>query len=922
VKIFIYGVFFSIFAMNAGADIQAKIFEKGDAGSSVLNSAAGNGAGASGKEALAAPGMQVVRGTIHALGGGVRGFGVLARYPAPGPKELRIQRKTTFRSREPYAPVSLFRVLDPTGKTILVLDMTGQHQENQDYVASVPSGPAGVYSISCNGGRQGDDITIQFPETPVWGVRGEMSLKPNATIPNPAYLYLPGTVKRLALERFGGNRDSVQMMTENGDSCGIPEVQPKSGSRQVLQVDAPQPDSVVKLSFDLSKSFALLLDGVPGLLCPSAKIARELKGGTEEAAGLMTAGPLQARARRWMAACSPESLEVKKRTFDFDPQTIDDPISEAQNAGVLSNVPDILAEQNLDRTCPLYGSNKKEGGDEAQWEAFRYSLFSPWYLTGLAVAAGLESPVNPYYKDPAVIRRACLAAFVNLAALQGDGLIRENFLGRDNRASYPIIHAFFVYGSLADNYAIVKDVLDPEAREIWRDGLIQIGDRLADYQGYQSNQWTHNLLGHLETYRVTGEKRFLSFFEKQVTAYLDCAWGLDSKFGQHPTGFYLEQYGADGNYGQMNAASITKFYYIYKHMPGARPELVVKIRDAIEKNLAFKSHFWLPKGDAWFSPTAFCSRRPDSSVMWSNPAGDFLASREFDWGATRASLSPMPNRGFYPASVFAYYATTEEWSRRLLTAVKEGEVLRRYNSIAHRDVFRAVPQTAKVMPLPCQQDDYYFERPGVIAANRKGIYSLCFYDVAGASKKARLLGFMGGGPTAVCTDELGTVMASMAPYHVHNKVTEEDHLTFSCVYGRDKQGSLLFSSKERAMANVLEAGKSWEISAEFAGGTLTWRYTYDDAGLTVGVFLKDAQLADARVNLPVLMREGLKIAEQPGGVMVSNEGKASLFIEMDPAGTVSSPLIYRNGKFEPVQCLRIPLSAEGKASIRLTRPAQ
>jgi hypothetical protein len=58
----------------------------------------------------------------------------------------------------------------------------------------------------------------------------------------------------------------------------------------------------------------------------------------------------------------------------------------------------ILAEQNLEGTSPLFGSNKKESGDEAQWDAFRYSLFSPWYLTGLAVAAGLDSPVNPLFQ--------------------------------------------------------------------------------------------------------------------------------------------------------------------------------------------------------------------------------------------------------------------------------------------------------------------------------------------------------------------------------------------------------------------------------------------------------------------------------------------------------------------------------------------
>ena len=77
------------------------------------------------------------------------------------------------------------------------------------------------------------------------------------------------------------------------------------------------------------------------------------------------------------------------------------------------------------------------------------------------------------------------------------------------------------------------------------------------------------MLYEVITYLTTGNPRFLGIFEREMTAYVDNTYGPASKFGQHPAGFYLEEYGPDGNYDHLNFYCVCVCYYFYRDMKNA-----------------------------------------------------------------------------------------------------------------------------------------------------------------------------------------------------------------------------------------------------------------------------------------------------------------------------------------------------------------
>jgi hypothetical protein len=623
-----------------------------------------------------------------------------------------------------------------------------------------------------------------------------------------------------------------------------------------------------------------------------------------------TAGPLQARARNWMLSCSEKDLEVKAAALSsWSPDKIANPMSEAQLCPYIIKLPEVFKNQNLDPSDPFYGSPSKKNPDQMSWEAFHYCLLGPWDTESMAVPAAIESPINPYFKNDALVRRVTLSAFAKVSSLQGDDLPREPFLGKESTANYPIIHSFFAYGALAENFELMRDLLEPVRREIWRDAVIAVGDKLADNQGYESNQWTHNLAGHLATFRSTGEQRFLGYFERQLNAYLDCAWGPNSKFGQHPAGFYLEEFGADGNYDNMNLASIVKFYYLYKELKEAKPELVGKLKRSIEANLNFKSFFWTELDGV--CPTAPNSRRPESSLAASNPVGDYLAHRQFDMALSRTKLTPMLAKGTWPANVFAYYTVTDEWARRLLAEFAEGKgsSCPVGGAIFHK-VYADVPLVSKIAVIPSKAKEGTWELPGLLANKSKGFYVLDFYDVAGADKNRKLLGMMGGGPTMISSGEMGPLIMSMSPVTAKNAVDSENDLTFSCVFAKGADGKIVFSGKERAAGKWLEKGKAWEVRSDFMGGELIWRYEFSDDSVSLKISLKGGTVPAAFINLPVLTRKGIDLEERSGGIILKKSGARPVEIKF-PESAILSKAAPCNPKGYSVRRLQVPLAPDG-----------
>lgn len=854
------------------------------------------------------------------LGGGVRGFGMLALYPAPGPRAVLVRRTTSVPAREPYAPVALARVLDPTGRTLAWHEFTDQPTGTTTQVLTLPDGAAGIWRVAFSGGRSGDRLEIGLPATDTWGVRGEMALGFTATTPNPAYLYLPRTVTLVFAEAFGP-QPAVALADEHGKPLVQTALDPAK-RRHTLVLDPAPAGTVLQVTLPGGAGNGVVFDGVPGLLCPSPEAARALQGGTLEAAGFLVAGPLQARARRWMVAQKPEDLTVNLTWPAEVPPDLPHPRLEALAFGKyapLSSLHSAARAQVLDPTNPYYGANlllpKPGEAPRASWESFWHGgVLSPFDAAAVAAAVWLPGRLNPARGNQALVRRATLSAFYHLVSMQGDDLMREGDL---RAAPYPLTHAFFLYdGGLAQGYHLLRDQLDPEARAIWRDGLLAVGDKIADYQAYESNQWQHVILGHLHTYLGTGEKRFLGYFEREMTAFVDGAFGPAAKFGQHPAGYYLEEHGPDGNYESLNSFCMVASYYAYRRLPEASPELVGKMRRAIEKSLAFKSFYWLPQpGGDLHCPTAFNCR---TDAVLCNPGypGDYMAHPEFDLGRTRFELTRDPGTGLGGAATFPHLLNNDAWARRLLEwGLKTRDQafdLPNFGGAWSAELHEAysLPQMAKRAPLPCEAVSGTWELPGQVAWKRGPLYGVVLYDVAGSV--GTLPGMFGGGPTVLWTADTGSVVSSMRNTKRGTVAGPED-LTHACVFGKDTAGQFFWTGKEHPTFRWVESGRVFEIEgAVQPEGTLVWRYELGDTATLLQVTLKTRRpVQEAWVNLPLLARlRDIDAAVVEPGRLRFARGEAAIELTWSAAlaAQLTAPLPAAGG---PVRCLRIPLRGDG-----------
>lgn len=871
--------------------------------------------------------------TTHTLGGNVRGFGVLAEYPAGGPDQVTITRSTvpgkavplrdfpalTGRA-EPLPDFCLLKVSDPTGKTVAVGDLGDQSAAEKSYTVKVPAGPAGIWRFSVCNGRNNDRYRISLPSTAIWGIRGEMALGLTPSLPPSMYLYLPETTRMLIVESFGGARN-VPVVAYDGKELGRPKEQNR---RNFVIINQPPAGKVVTVDLKGCAGQAIAFDGAPGLLCPTPEAAMKLRGGTVKAAGLLTAGPLQARAREQAVKMTPADFDITLKFPSSVPADLSNPRLECLFYGKYGNLNSFAAAaaaQITDPASPWYGANVAPDKRDklVDWQTGLHgSVLSPFDASGLAAVAVTPGKMNPAYLKQGVINRAVISAFYHLASLQGDDLMRE---GDFQRNSYPMTHAFFVYdGALARPLALLRDRLDPQTRQIWAEGLMAVGDKITDFTAYESNQWSHVISGHLGTFIATGEPRFLGYFEKLMNAYLDNTYGPASKFGQHPAGFFLEEYGPDGNYDHLNMYSLVSCYYHYRELPQANKTLVEKMRRGIEKNLYFKSFYWLPQpsGEPMCPNAMNC--RTNSLLCYPSYPGDYMTAPEFDLGYTRYMLTPIPAKGSFPASVFPHLTTTDEWARRLLNEmVPRGDrayQLTNFSGSWTADLYDAwkLPQQAKKVKLPFEAEHGVWELPGQIAWKDGSLYGLVFYDVAGS--KGELKGITGGAPSVLWSKGTGSVFCSMRNTKL-NKVDTPDDLTWACVYGKNPQKKLVWSGKEHGSMQWEKKGEVFAVEASLSQGkgSLRWQYRIMPNKLELTVILKSSDIVDPVLNLPVLVKEqGVYLQGPEKGKFHFILGKGFMRVRYPEtlAATLTPELKSSNA---PVRCLRLPFPADGKLTI-------
>jgi hypothetical protein len=879
------------------------------------------------------------------MGGNVRGFGMLAQYDAPGPREIYLRRVTQPGQNGTlhYNPITYVKVTDPEGNTAAYYDMTDQNLTEQAVVLTVPDGQAGIWRVSVYGGRQNDRLEIGLPATDVWGVRGEQNLGVTETTPETSYLYLPRTVEKAVVINYNPSNpsapSSVSLLDASDTLMGTTQwVGSKRRNELVLDQIQSHAGTVWKVEHSGIPGQSIAFDGVPGLLTPTPAAALALKGGTIEAdGGLLVQGPVQAQAREVMYAMRNAGFEVN---LDWDGLEVSDSINPQLDAllygayGVLSNLKTGLAFQNLDAESPYFGAfpnspDPLESFDTRRsWESFLYgprlSIHEP---STLSTAASADLPLNPAYDNEALINRAVIGSLFHIAQMQGDDLLREKTLEGDD---YPISHAFFIYPlSIALPYLQLKDKVDPATSEVWRQGLIDVGDKLADFMSYQSNQWAHIIIGHLYTYLATGEERFLDYFERMMDTYLDY-YPDRGKHGQSPTGYYLEEFGPDGNYEELNLVNVTDAYYRYRELPEARAELVGKMKTSIEKSLKFQSFYYfpLPKGTpyspndgSFISPNAMNSRN-HLHMMNEGYPGEFSAYPEFPIAAARYALTPDPG-GLGKAMIMPYMANSEAWLERLLEwglETKDEGYPRRLAGYMTDQALNAyrLPKVATPELLPAQQQEGIWELPGLIAWKKGAMYGVVHYGIHTAAAQSKF----GGAPMGLWSPGTGLALSSMRSSKVTNIQSPAD-ITFSSVYGKDRNDAFFYTGNDNSTFRWIEQDESFEIVSDLARipGQLKWQYELLDDEIKVSAELDtDQPVANAYVNLPFSLylkdadntAEPLAQIDQPeDGKFVYQIGDSVMEVTWSDDIVAETAIAPTNG-YGDVYNLRLPLSADNQ----------
>ena len=858
---------------------------------------------------------------IKNLGGDIRGFGMLAYYSVNPPESVYIKRKTQIPSEEPMTTEMILRAFRPDGSLCAYYRMpeTVEHE----YILNLGSdNEAGIWRFSVCGGREGDVVDIGLPETEIWGIRGEMALGLTETIPENIYIYMAETTNYSDRSKWHrtvlpsgylyaealpvNHRGTVEISLYDENDCFINEASVKDSGRKTLLYDPVTTGEVMRIKLENS-SGAVVFDGVPGLLCPTRAAAEFLKGGTVEQDGFILAGPMQARIREQMIKIYRSGGLSNTLKWPTSIPDYADPMREILFYCKYSPISDIdmrFDNQVTDIYNPYFGQVIYEASNELE------KLYSS---SGFANSAVQYGDMNPAYMDEAVIKRALLSGLAEMVYTQGDDILRDN---KFQQVAYPSSDVFFAYGAqIVAPYILLNEYMDEELKSVWREMMMAIGDKASYSKCYQSNQWILMLDGHLNMYLATGEQRFLDYFNNQISIYLDNGYGASSKFGQHPAGYFLEEYGPDGNYQSMNLYGLLNCYYKYSKISDNN-EIYLKMKNAIQKALEFDSFHWILQPDGRIkSPTHMNGR---TASMFGNPnfPGDYMAKPKFGLGLRRWLMNSK-DTDYSAGRLGGYIINDEEWAIGIINDIfpLKGAAYEKIGDMYPFDgLFEAygLEHTAQPEKIPTDYMNMLWELPGQTAWKKGSLYGLVFYDVSGSTANIPK-SIIGGGPSVFWSEGTGNTVCSMGNLNENNAVLSEDDLTFSCVY-EEVNGEFIYTGKKHPRYEKISENE-FEINEPFKEGNITWRYHIEDEYTELSAVITGTSHEAVFMNLPMQndFKNTRMYFENDDTFVFSYEG-AFMQFEGVLGGTLSETVQSGSGK---TKRLSIPFNSN-RISLKIT----
>jgi len=864
-------------------------------------------------------------GILNPIAGPLSSFSLLAKYDTQSPDEIYV-KYIALGDQNPTLPFDAMKyvcVYDYSGKTVAYYDFSEcKKGETKDIIIKVPKSEPGIWRVIVSGGSFGDRVEIGMPQTTNWGISANMKLGITETTPKTGYIYLPRTTEKFSLFTYGVGAISPEfdVYDSTGNLIGRPAYE-TARKRGELYATEGVKDCVWSVTHQGKMPSAIIINSAPNLICPTKEAALVLKGGTLEASGLIVGGAIQARARNAMVDVAKDGFDVKLDWPDKVPDDLKNIQLESLIFGAyggLSNINYVFETQVIDPKSPYYGCfmyKEFEKIPEKTWQNYVYTnRYNITESLSLAVLYSYPAKLNVTYKNKQILNRAIISAFTLITQLNSENIIRQNDMATNE---FPMADFFFQYPSLAEAYFLLKDDLSPGISQIWRDGLITIGDSIGNYTSYQPNQWSNIMAGHLNTYLATGEKRFLDRFELMIKNYPQ--YRVGNKMSQHPAGYFMENLGPDGNYEQMNLECLVSNYYDYKKMNNAKPELVEIMRDSIARSLEFQKFYWLPQTDGKVvSPNSIASRTLSTIANEGHP-GTYAAYPEFPLAAARYALSVMPSDGLGAARVMSYIANNEQWQKNILewgiSSKGDGFAGVRRTMLSQWPIWLyksySIPTRVEPAKLPIEEKSGIWELPGQIAFKTGDLYSLIFYGADEASLNSQ----RSGAPIAVWTKDTGNVILSMKNTKDYTKI-DIPNAIHTCVVGK-QNGNVFQTGTENGTLNWIEKGKVFEITSKLKNidASLLWHYEIEDNGYKMSVSLKsETDVENLYLNLPIYRYEdNAKISEPNNGKLSFALNGSTVNIQW-PSGVTATmgSSIKESYIGKNVQSLKIPLSNYGR----------
>ena len=830
--------------------------------------------------ALTASALELELGTLG-TGDGGHGWGVIAEYGDGGPGELTITRNTLPGLPPPdywkrWGRLCSLRVYDPEGFLMAYVEMGDQSEAAKTYTVALPKGKAGRYRFSMSGGFVNvDTFAFKIPDPLAWGVRGEKILKlVGRNLPEKMFMAFAPTSDRYYLT---GNNVSWNVAGEEGRS--------QHGAKATMGQRRPG-EEIVELTIDRSKGWmSLYCDGLPNTLSPTPEMAKRIMGGAVAAKdGTLCEGPLQAKL--WDACVRIAASEDLTCTPEESAKFLAT-LGAWESKSITNTVYD--ATRSAFGYAATAGFGKTRGFDFYHYDTLRYQ---PGNLAKFAAD-------NP--GDERALKRAAISAFVELAHMDGAAIMRETaegpFFKEHGYSARPLAGQridcatmFETMAGLGRGYKLLKDRLPASIARVYREAVLDVCYKELGFLCYQSNQFMHIRECLNDVYCATGDAHLERCLRMELEAFV--ANHFHGKHGQHPAGFYLEEYGPDGNYDQMSLRPMSVIYNTYREMPGHDAGLVEKMKASIERNLDWRSLFEIvnPANGRPYQLAFAMNHRTDGPTHFDSHHGLANLSNEFD---------------------MAY------------TMLKLGE---------------ADADPAKLRPLPYAQEEACVEKDGFVAVKRGGFYAVDFYKIYDEIPD----GFLG--PMFLWHEKAGLGLCGVKhSYHRQphwfGPAMEERDVTFPTVYGQ-VDGKLFVESRRMQKTFAwIEKGRSWKVTGvcyqppkgrnapKLVRGTLGWttEIVSDDV-VEMTVEADFADLKDATVNLPILRQKGETVWSANGwreSAFYPAEGR---YVQKQPTGatlTITWPKDVASSLVTDTPCtrgwcenLRLRLPEKGALKIR------